>query len=67
MWEAEIESWHFRICLGYIAKLCLNKKSNTTSGDEQTGAVGWAVRTEHWEHWEDNSLGVCVAFPLAIC
>lgn len=33
------------------------KKSNATSGDEQTGAVGWAVGTEHWEHWEDNPLG----------
>lgn len=39
-------------------------------GDEQRGAVREAkipVRTEHWEHWEDSSLEVCVVFLLAIC
>lgn len=55
--------------LGCIVKLCL-KRGNTTSGDEQRGAVREAkipVRTEHWEHWEDNSLEVCVVFLLPIC
>lgn len=51
----EVEAGELRLQdqnLGCIVKLCL-KRRNTTSGDEQRGALWEAkipVRTEHWEH-----------------